>query len=267
MFPDVCGGEGGDPVGDADQPGPVDPLTGGVAGAARLSPVRAAQRTPRLDGGATWQQAPPTHAGGCSADQRAGLNVERRSTTARRAGWAARLITTLAVIVALTERAARWKRQPARYRGGLRTACRAKVRGHATGRTGDVRVRPRLPGRLRDAGTRAGSAEPGARDRRGATGEPGVPPAGAGRRDRPARPRARDGAVVAGRARIDHCPTNNRAPADRQSQPVPGPNPAWAGRERRAGCPPARTRRGAPLCNALRSGRGCASSGPRRTMA
>ena len=49
-----------------------------------------------------------------------------------------------------TERPARWKRQPARYRGGLRTACRAKVRGHATGRTGDVRVRPRLPNRLRD---------------------------------------------------------------------------------------------------------------------
>ena len=43
-----------------------------------------------------------THArGGRSADQRAGLNVERRSTMTRRAGWTARLVTTTAVIVAL----------------------------------------------------------------------------------------------------------------------------------------------------------------------
>ena len=109
--------------------------------------------------------------------------------------------------------------------------------------------------------------EPGAGDRRGATGEPGVPPAGTERRHRPARARARDRAVVAGRARIDHCPTNNRAPAERKSQPVPGPNPAWSGRERRGGCPPARTSRGAPRCNALRPDRKCGSSGPRRTMA
>ena len=41
-----------------------------------------------------------THAGDARPDQRAGLNVERRSTTARRAGWKARLITAIGVIVA-----------------------------------------------------------------------------------------------------------------------------------------------------------------------
>ena len=52
------------------------------------------------------------------------------------------------------------------------------VRRHTTSRHPHLGVRPRLPNRLRDAGTRARQAEPAARHRRGATGEPDLPPAG-----------------------------------------------------------------------------------------
>ena len=101
MFPDVRGGEGGDPVGDADQPGPVDPLTGSGRSS---TPVARARCPTHAEAGRRSDMATgTTHArGGRSADQRAGLNVERRSTMTRRAGWTARLVTTLAVILALT---------------------------------------------------------------------------------------------------------------------------------------------------------------------
>ena len=62
--------------------------------------------------------------------------------------------------------AARRGRKPPRYRGRLRAADRCAVRRNATSRTADLGVRARLPGRLRNAGTRAGAAEPAARDRR-----------------------------------------------------------------------------------------------------
>ena len=123
-------------------------------------------------------------------------------------------------------------RQPPRHRGGVRPADRDSVHRDTTRRHAHVGVRPGLPGRLRDAGARAGSREPAARDRRRATGEPGVPPAGGIRRDRPARARTRDGAVVAGRARIDHYPHKPPGAGRPKDSTGARSQPAWAGRDR-----------------------------------
>ena len=87
--------------------------------------------------------------------------------------------------------------QPSRHRGRLRPADRCAVRGNTTGGTPDLGVRARLPRRLRNAGTRAGTAEPAARGRRRTPREPAVPDEGAERGHRPARARARHRAVVA----------------------------------------------------------------------
>ena len=77
-----------------------------------------------------------------------------------------------------------------RHRSRLRDADRRPIRRDAAGRHAHIRVRPGLPDRLRHAGSRAGEAEPGVRRRRRTAREPTVPGAGAGRRNRPARPRA-----------------------------------------------------------------------------
>ena len=59
---------------------------------------------------------------------------------------------------------------------------RCAVRGHSADWTRNLGVRPRLPRGLRNAGTQAREAEPAAPHRRGATGEPNVPPPRTGRR-------------------------------------------------------------------------------------
>ena len=95
---------------------------------------------------------------------------------------------------------------------GVRPADRSTVRRNAEGRRTNFGVRPKLPGGLRHASTRAGASEPAARDRRGATGKPGVPPAGRSRSNGAARARAGDRAVV-----------DRRRPAPTTNPTRPGP--------------------------------------------
>ena len=120
-------------------------------------------------------------------------------------------------------------RQAVRRRARLRPAGRRPARRHAPRRAPHLGARTRLPRRLRDAGARAGQAEPAARNRRRAAREPGVPSAGRVGRDRPARHRARDRAVVAGDDR-----NQANLPNDRASN-APGPGPTQP--QRVAGAP------------------------------
>ena len=71
--------------------------------------------------------------------------------------------------------AARRRREPPGDRARRRPPAGTAVRGHATHRRADVRVRTRVPGRLQRDGARAGHGEPGARHRRGAARDASVP--------------------------------------------------------------------------------------------
>ena len=91
-----------------------------------------------------------------------------------------------------------------------------------------------LPNRIRDAGTRAGAAQPAVRHRRGATGQPNLPPAGAERRKPTS---ACSGArPCSGSGTRPHRPLPREQPGAGRPKVSTGARSrqAWAGRERRA---------------------------------
>ena len=84
------------------------------------------------------------------------------------------------------------------------------------------------------------------------------------------RPAACSGAQpCSGSGTRPHRPLPHEQPGSGRAKDSTGARsqPAWAGRGHGAGCAPDGARRRAPRCNALRSGRECGSSGPRRTTA